>query len=121
MINRIILIGRIGQNPETFKDGKIAKLSLATNKNKKNEKGGWEPETTWHTVVSFNNQAEKMAAYKRATGQSPATYRLPVYTNEFMHRFSQGEAEERERQQHVDTFIENFETFLEELKKWELN
>ena len=67
MINRIILIGRIGQNPETFKDGKIAKLSLATNKNKKNEKGGWEPETTWHTVVSFNNQAEKMAAYKKGS------------------------------------------------------
>ena len=65
MINRVILIGRIGQDPETFKDGKITKLSLATNESKKNQSGEWEDETTWHTIISFSNQAERMAKYKK--------------------------------------------------------
>ena len=65
MINRIILIGRIGKDPETFKEGKIAKIPLATNESKKNQSGEWEDETTWHTVISFGNQAERMANYKK--------------------------------------------------------
>lgn len=67
MINRIILIGRIGQDPETFKDGKIAKLSLATNESKKNQSGEWEDDTTWHNVISFGNQAERMANYRKGS------------------------------------------------------
>lgn len=67
MINRIILIGRIGKDPETFKDGQIAKLSLATNESKKNNEGDWEDATTWHTVVAFKNQAERMAKYKKGS------------------------------------------------------
>jgi len=52
MVNKAILIGRIGNDPEikTFESGsKVIKLSLATSEWKKQDTG-WEETTTWHYV-----------------------------------------------------------------------
>lgn len=61
MLNTIIIIGRLGRDPEmTYsKDGKeITKFSVATD-------DGWgeNKQTTWHNVVCFGKTAEASATY----------------------------------------------------------
>lgn len=62
--NRVILIGRIGNDPELKKSvaGKpYLKLSLAT----QHYRAGEEPVTHWHRVMVFGTQAEACATYLR--------------------------------------------------------
>jgi single-strand DNA-binding protein len=57
-VNKVIIIGRAGINPETHKDGEIAKISIATSyKYKETEK------TEWHKVAAFGKLAEILAKY----------------------------------------------------------
>ena len=62
MVNRVILIGNLGQDPEikTLENGtKVAKLSVATNENYKDRTGAWQSKTEWHTVICWRSIAEK--------------------------------------------------------------
>jgi single-strand DNA-binding protein len=59
-VNRVILLGRLGKDPEmrTSADGVlIANVSLAT------ESFGKEKQTEWHNLVAFNKAAEVMQKY----------------------------------------------------------
>ena len=62
MINKVILIGRLGADAEvkqTSKGDSMANLSLATNKKFKDEE-----KTTWHKVVVFDPRiADNMGKY----------------------------------------------------------
>ena len=51
-INRVELLGRIGQNPKimTCGDSQVAKFSIATNERFKDRSGTLKEETTWHNV-----------------------------------------------------------------------
>ena len=51
-INRVELLGRIGQNPKimTSGDSQVAKFSVATNERFKDRSGALKEETTWHNV-----------------------------------------------------------------------
>ena len=51
-INRVELLGRIGQNPKIMMcgDSQLAKFSLATNERFKDRSGVLKEETTWHNV-----------------------------------------------------------------------
>lgn len=55
MINKHIIVGRLGRNPEirTFPDGeKIANMSVATSLNYKDKQTGeWKGRTEWHRIV----------------------------------------------------------------------
>jgi single-strand DNA-binding protein len=62
MVNRVILIGNLGKDPEvrTLESGaKVAKFSIATNENYKDREGNWQTVTEWHDVVAWRIQAEK--------------------------------------------------------------
>jgi single-strand DNA-binding protein len=62
MVNRVILIGNLGQQPEVrrLENGTVvAKLSLATNENYKDKSGEWQTTTEWHDVVLWRHLAEK--------------------------------------------------------------
>ena len=64
-INRVVLIGNLGKDPElthTQSGLAIAKLSLATTEGKKNSAGAWEDVTEWHNVVLFGKTAEVAGA-----------------------------------------------------------
>ena len=66
-INKVILIGRLGSDPEirNTTDGKsIAKVSIATSESWKNkESGEYEQNTEWHKVVFFGNLAGIVGEY----------------------------------------------------------
>ena len=58
MFNKIILIGRLGQNAEakTAQNNKeYVVLSIATQESWKNDKGDYENRTEWHRVYAWRN------------------------------------------------------------------
>ena len=69
MINKVMLIGRLGADPdikETKKGEAFANLSLATNKKFKDQQGNWAEKTTWHKVVVFDPRlAENMQKFAK--------------------------------------------------------
>ena len=73
MINKVILVGRLGADPEintTSAGSKFANLSLATNKSWKNKQGEKQEQTTWHKVKVFDpNLATNVENYARTGTQ----------------------------------------------------
>lgn len=67
MINKAILVGNLGKDPEirnTQSGTTIAKLTVATTERvKKGE--AWEDHTEWHRVVCFGRLAENAGRYLR--------------------------------------------------------
>lgn len=56
-VNRAILIGNVGKDPEatTLSNGKqVAKFSLATSESWKDQSGERQERTTWHNIVIYN-------------------------------------------------------------------
>ena len=66
-VNKAILLGRVGKDPElkTMPSGtQLVQLSMATNHRKKNrDSGDWEDQTEWHRVVFFGKSAETISQY----------------------------------------------------------
>ena len=71
-INKVILVGNLGQDPEirTFQNGgKIANLRIATSENWKDKNSGERRERTeWHTVVIYQEGAVEFAGKNLAKG-----------------------------------------------------
>ncbi len=59
-VNKVILVGRLGQDPETRGEGEkqVVKLSLATS-----FKSGDKEHTEWHDVVAFGKLGGMAASY----------------------------------------------------------
>ena len=68
-INRVFLIGNLGQDPETRympSGGAVTNLRIATNESWKDKDTGEKKEKTeWHSVVMFKRLAEIAAEYLR--------------------------------------------------------
>lgn len=66
-LNKVILIGRLGKDPETRYGGNgnaVTKISMATSEKWKDAKTGErKEETEWHHVVFFGKVAEIAAEY----------------------------------------------------------
>jgi single-strand DNA-binding protein len=65
-INKVILIGRIGKDPEmryAATGTAIASFPLATNHGQKNDDGSWEDITEWHNIKAFGKTAEFAGEY----------------------------------------------------------
>lgn len=61
MVNKVILIGNIGMEPEirTLETGvKVARLRVATTERFTNQTGERKEHTEWHTVVLWRSQAD---------------------------------------------------------------
>lgn len=62
MVNKVILIGRLGRDPEIrrLENGAVvAKFSVATNESYKDSSGQWQDNTEWHDVIAWRVLAEK--------------------------------------------------------------
>jgi single-strand DNA-binding protein len=64
-VNKVILVGRLGQDPEvrTMNDGSpVVNLSIATSENWRDKATGERREKTdWHRIVIFNENLAKVA------------------------------------------------------------
>jgi len=65
MINKVTLIGNLGQDPEvrTIENGtQVGRFSLATSDSYKDKNGEWQNQTDWHNVVVWRDLAERAAS-----------------------------------------------------------
>ena len=75
MINKVILIGNVGQDPEIRYAGdavngaKVATIRLATSERYKDRNGNLQEHTEWHTVVVWRNTADVVEKYVRKGSQ----------------------------------------------------
>jgi single-strand DNA-binding protein len=71
-INKVILIGNLGRDPEmvTFDNGvKKASFSLATTESYKNKEGNRVDQTEWHNIILWRGLAEIAEKYLRKGSQ----------------------------------------------------
>lgn len=59
-INKVILVGFVGKDPEVRQVGesKVANFSLATSESYKDKQGEWQSRTEWHNIVVWGKRAE---------------------------------------------------------------
>ena len=71
MINKVILLGRIGQDPEvkTVGETKVAKLSLATSESYKDKQGNKVENTEWHNLEIWDGLAKIAESYLKKGSQ----------------------------------------------------
>ena len=66
MINKVILLGNVGRDPEVRhldNNATVARFSLATSESYKNKNGEKVTNTEWHNIVAWRNQAEFAGKY----------------------------------------------------------
>jgi single-strand DNA-binding protein len=72
-VNKVILIGNLGADPETRSmpsGGTVANIRIATSENWKDKQSGEQKERTeWHNVVLFNRLGEIAGEYLRKGSQ----------------------------------------------------
>ena len=62
MVNRVILVGYLGKDPEMRRlEGGIAvaRFSLATSESYRDREGAWQQQTEWHEVTLWRQMAER--------------------------------------------------------------
>lgn len=72
MVNRVILIGNLGRDPEIrrLENGAVvAKFSLATNENYRDKAGEWQSQTEWHDIIMWRSLAERAEAQLKKGSQ----------------------------------------------------
>lgn len=66
MVNKVILVGNVGRDPEVrYLDSGVAKasFSLATSETYKDKSGQKVSQTEWHNIVVWRGQAEVIEKY----------------------------------------------------------
>lgn len=66
MVNKVILIGNLGRDPEvrsTTSGQSVVNFTLATNRTWKDKNGQKQEQTEWHQIVVFGRQAEIASQY----------------------------------------------------------
>ena len=67
-LNKVILIGNLGQDPEarfTPQGTAVCNLSVATNESWKDQSGEMQDRTEWHRVVMYGRMAETATEYMK--------------------------------------------------------
>jgi single-strand DNA-binding protein len=71
-VNRVILVGRLGRDPETRYTGAgqaVCNFSLATDESFKSRSGERQKRTEWHKIVVWGKQAEIAQQYLKKGAQ----------------------------------------------------
>lgn len=62
MVNRVILIGHLGKDPEIRRlesGAVVARFTVATEERYKDKEGKWQSQTEWHDIVAWRQLAER--------------------------------------------------------------
>ena len=68
MLNRVMLIGNLGADPEIkhLESGtSVANFSLATSESYKDKSGEWQDKTEWHNIVAWGKAADRTEKLKK--------------------------------------------------------
>ena len=67
MLNKVLLIGRLGADPDVrqTQNGSVARLRIATDESYTDRDGNRQERTEWHSVVAFQRTAEVCQHYLR--------------------------------------------------------
>ncbi len=71
-VNKVILVGRLGKDPEVRTTGNgnsVASFSIATNEKWTGKSGQAEERTEWHNIVAWGKLAELCGQYLQKGGQ----------------------------------------------------
>jgi single-strand DNA-binding protein len=71
-VNKVILLGNVGKDPEIRATGagmQVAKFTLATTEKTKDQSGNWNDKTEWHNLVAFQRTAEIVRDYVKKGSQ----------------------------------------------------
>ena len=78
-INKVILVGNLGADPDARELGEnsiLTNMSLATTRRYKNRDGEYVDETEWHRIVFFGRTAEVARDYLKKGSQAYVEGRL---------------------------------------------
>jgi single-strand DNA-binding protein len=67
-VNRVVLLGNLGSDPDVRKlkeNLKVAKVSLATSETYRDKEGQKQTQTEWHTILLWNVLADLAELYLR--------------------------------------------------------
>ena len=76
-LNKVILIGRLGRNPEvtSFENGnKKVTTTLATSERYRDRDQNWVEQTDWHNIVAWNTLANDIADGRRNYSKGDMMY-----------------------------------------------
>jgi single-strand DNA-binding protein len=62
MLNKVILVGNLGKNPEKHSlpsGSSYVSFPLATAESYKDKEGEWKKETTWHNIIIWRDLGER--------------------------------------------------------------
>ena len=65
-VNKVILLGNVGKDPEIRSTGGgtlVANFSIATSERYKDQQGNWQDRTEWHNIVAYARLAEIVRDY----------------------------------------------------------
>ena len=71
-VNKVMLLGNVGKDPEMRASGAgmvIASFTLATADRQKDQTGNWVDKTEWHNLVCFGRTAEIVRDYVKKGSQ----------------------------------------------------
>ncbi len=71
-LNKVMLIGRLGQDPEiryTQSGSAVANATIATNENWTDKQGGKQERTEWHSLVLWGKLADLAQSYLKKGSQ----------------------------------------------------
>lgn len=123
MVNKIILIGNLGDDPKIRDVGenKVCQFSIATTESYK-KNGEWQNDTTWHNIVVWSKNEHAAHSYRkgdqifvegkqvnRSYEKDGKTYYISEVRAITTKRLKQAEAKEVERKEltNEDIFPEN--------------
>lgn len=78
-VNKVILIGRLGKDPEvryTSSGGSVATFSLATSESWNDKQGQKQERTEWHRIVAWGELGEICGQYLSKGGEAYVEGRL---------------------------------------------
>lgn len=103
MVNKVILIGNLGRDPE-IRDAngqKVGSFTLATTRKWKDREGARQEKTEWHQVVVWGRQAEVAEMYLRKGRQ--------VYVEGRLQTRSWDDKQTGEKRYRTEVIVENFQ------------
>ncbi len=67
-LNKVMLIGNVGKDPDIRhleNDAVVANFTLATTERYRDKSGNWQEQTEWHNIVCWRALAERVEKYVR--------------------------------------------------------